>query len=1118
MRRSAAWIPVLGAVLLALLIANLAVTLRNTRELRQESARVAHTHQVISNLEKLRALATEAQTGVRGFTLSGEPDFARPYEDATRSIHREVDALSELTRENSAQQARIPQVRRNVESLLAVLGETRRLREHEGMEAARQHVVTRSGEREIASLRQIAGEMIAHEQALLRTRSETTREVYRSAIYTATLSGAASVIGLTAFLLLLRRHWVARNQAAFAIAEGAERLRTTLASIGDGVITTDRLARVTGLNGVAEALTGWTAADALGRPLADVFHIVNEATREPAPNPALRALSEGVIVGLANHTLLVARDGRERPIDDSAAPIRCAAGEVVGCVLVFRDVAERRRLERELNERLTDAQMLATIVESSDEAIISKNLDGVILSWNAAAERLFGLSAEQAVGRPVTIIIPEDRIVEEEMILARLRAGERIDRYETVRRRGDGTLISVQLTISPMYDAQGRVMAASKIARDITARRETEERERRLLAEAAEANAKFRAFFDQGPALAGIMDLEGTVIEPNRMAWEACGYTRDQIVGKPFWQGPWWSNAPDVAGRVREACAQAAEGRTFRAELPYYVADGSERFMDLTIQPIYDEAGGVRFVAPTAIDMTARKRAAEALRESEERFRMMADNISQFAWIADAKGWIYWYNRRWYEYTGTTLAEVQGWGWRKVLHPEHVDRVVERLQRAWDTGTPWEDSFPIRGADATYRWFLSRAAPILDPRGRVLRWFGTNTDITEQRQLEDDLRALAADLAISDRHKTEFLAMLAHELRNPLAPIRNGVEILRREPADGQLAQGAVEMVARQVEQMVRLIDDLLDLSRISSGKFELRRAPLDLAELVRVTAQTSRGAIESAGQQLVVALPEHPLPVDGDAVRLTQVIANLLSNASKYSERGDRIDVAARREGDEAVVSVRDTGVGIAADMLPRIFAMFAQVNSSLERSQGGLGVGLTLVERIVKLHGGSVKAFSGGPGQGSEFEVRLPAAAVAAPPPTEAAPPSAAPSASRRILVVDDNRDSATSLALLLRLQGNSTRTAHDGLEAVAVAEEFRPDVVLLDIGLPKLNGYDAARRIREQSWGKAMRIVALTGWGQDEDRRKSQEAGFDAHLVKPVEHAALTGLLDDLSAKAR
>jgi signal transduction histidine kinase len=388
-----------------------------------------------------------------------------------------------------------------------------------------------------------------------------------------------------------------------------------------------------------------------------------------------------------------------------------------------------------------------------------------------------------------------------------------------------------------------------------------------------------------------------------------------------------------------------------------------------------------------------------------------------------------------------------------------------------------------------------------------------------ERRVEDrsaDLRRIAAELSESDRRKDQFLAMLAHELRNPLAPIRNAVEILRLMPDNAEAVTSATSLMDRQIAQMVRLVDDLLDVSRISRGKIELRRARVDLGATINEVVETIRPQADALDQDLIVSLPDEPIHIDVDPTRLSQVVGNLLHNACKFTPEGGRISLSVKREDDHALVCVTDTGMGIHVDQLPRIFDLFVQGDTSLERAQSGLGIGLTLVKQLVEMHGGTIEAHSEGNGKGAQFIARFPLPRdtiehVNGKPVTN----SESSKHYGRVLVVDDNRDAAKLLSRLLSLHGNVTLTAFDGLEALDAGPTFKPNVVLLDIGLPKLNGYDTARKIRESTWGSNITLIALTGWGNPEDRRRSAEAGFDGHLVKPVEFDQLTTLLGQVSA---
>jgi PAS domain S-box-containing protein len=501
-------------------------------------------------------------------------------------------------------------------------------------------------------------------------------------------------------------------------------------------------------------------------------------------------------------------------------------------------------------------------------------------------------------------------------------------------------------------------------------------------------------------------------------------------------------------------------------------------------------------------EIEERLRAEGELRASERLYRGIGESIEYGVWICDAAGRNLYASESFLRLVGRTQEECSSYGWADVLHPDDVAETITAWQESVRTGRHWNREHRYRGVDGKWHPILARGVPVRNERGEITAWVGINLDISELKQVEDELRE-------GDRRKDEFLATLAHELRNPLAPIRNGLEVLRRSrnPEDVQQAR---DMMERQCEQMVRLLDDLLDVSRISRGTVQLRKERVDLAAVVLRAVETSRPLLQQAGHDLTMSMPPTPVFVDADVTRLAQVFANLLNNAAKYTERGGHVRLAVERRGDEVAVSVKDDGVGIPIDVLPLVFEMFVQVDHSLERTRGGLGIGLTIAKRLVEMHGGAIEALSAGTGTGSEFVVRLPAAPGG---PASRGRGETAPAeggAKRCILVVDDNVDSAQSLAMMLEIGGHTAHLAYDGVEAVEVAGAVRPQIILMDIGMPRLNGYDACRRIRAEEWGREIVMVALTGWGQTDDRLRSEEAGFDHHLVKPVEPAALDALL--------
>ncbi|HLX23660.1 MAG TPA: CHASE3 domain-containing protein [Usitatibacter sp.] len=705
------WIYLGGAMLLVFFAANIALDASNVERLRVQSEWVVHTRAVRGALEAVISLVKDAETSQRGYLITGNDSYLGPYRGALDAIEPAFSTLSDLIADNPEQQATLAELRAHVKAKLDELEHTIALRRERGFDPAREVVMSDVGMVEMARIRAIVTKMRAREDTLLDERQAEASTAYIRAIASTILGGMLASILIVAYLLLLRRFLAARERATLEIAQQRELLQTTLASIGDAVITTDREGKVTFLNALAESLTGWKTADARGLDLTRVFHIVNEHTRETVENPAVRALREGLIVGLANHTILVARDGTERPIDDSAAPIRLG-DDLFGCVLVFRDVTDRARM---------DAEMKA-----------------------------------------------------------------------------------------------------------------------------------------------------------------------------------------------------------------------------------------------------------------------------------------------------------------------------------------------------------------------------------------------------ADRRKDEFLATLAHELRNPMAPISNALFVLGREDATAATGERALAMMQRQVKHMVRLIDDLLDVSRIRLGKIVLSRRPIALGGVIEQAVESVSSMIEASNHRLDVSLPAEPILVDADPIRLAQVFSNLLNNSAKFTPKGGVIRLTAETDGADAVVRVADNGEGIDPDHLDKVFELFAQEDFSLERSHGGLGIGLSLVRNLVEQHGGTVVARSEGRGRGSEFIVRLPLARGDVKPSTPTGAANYAAARRRKVLVVDDNKDGAESLRALVELMGHDARVAFDGRAALAIGAEWAPEVVLLDIGLPGVNGYEICREMRTTPWGRHALIVALTGWGQDQDRRRAQEAGFDRHVVKPIDEDELRGVL--------
>ena len=521
-----------------------------------------------------------------------------------------------------------------------------------------------------------------------------------------------------------------------------------------------------------------------------------------------------------------------------------------------------------------------------------------------------------------------------------------------------------------------------------------------------------------------------------------------------------------------------------------------------------DSASPSRFIGITQ-NITGHKLAELAVQESRTRLQKAIQIETVGVLFFDDEGKFLEANDAFLTMTGYTREQLDTHSLRTedITQPAWMPRTRQALDELKTKGlaTPYEKEF--KRPDGSHWWGLT-AGTKLSTNENVEYII----DVSNRKQAEDSLRK-------ADRRKDEFLATLAHELRNPLAPISNTLQILKLTAGDDETVAPAVAMMVRQVAYLVHLVDDLLDVSRISQGKLELRRERIDLREVVSQVVDAGRPLYETGGREVTVTLPTRPIYLSGDRTRLAQIVSNLLNNATKFTHEGGHVwltvERAGQKAGDTALLRVRDDGIGIATDQLESIFELFNQADHTLERSRNGLGLGLTLVRQLVELHGGRVAAHSDGLGQGSQFTMHLPALADT-PNPQPAADTGTKPTAGRRILVVDDNPDAAVTLTMLLKLKGHQVHTRFSGQEGIAAAESLHPEVVLLDIGMPGMNGYDTARLIRAQPWSQSMVLIALTGYGQEEDRRLSRAAGFDAHLVKPVDVAALTQLLSSLPAQ--
>jgi PAS domain S-box-containing protein len=806
------------------------------------------------------------------------------------------------------------------------------------------------------------------------------------------------------------------------------------------------------------------------------LNLQGAATTENIPNPIGNGIVRLVALPIGHEQdcgWLAA--GSDRP-DFPTETERLLLGVGVNQALI---VLQRKEAETQLHR---NEQELADFFENAVMGLHWVGPDGTILRANRTELDLLGYTREEYIGHPIAEFHADQSVIQD--IMRRLRMGEALHDYEARMRCKDGSIKYVLINSNGLWE-NGRFVHSRCFTRDITARKRAE-----MLLEAVLSSINDHVV---------CYDRQWRYTYVNDKAAEVLGKRKEKLLGRSIWE-----IFPDAVGNqyYREVHQALAEQKIIRSEHHYAPFDTWFE------NHIYPSSDGVTVFSA---DVTWRKKAEEHLRQSEARYRALVEAGSQIVWSwkpETGEGDYEAVQRWWEELTGQPPSAQGGTGWLEMLHPGDRDRVSAAWNLAMTTATKFEAEYRLQTRAGTVRHLLSRTVPVRDASGGVWEWVGMMIDITEQKRQEEALKE-------ADRRKDEFLAMLAHELRNPLAPIRNGLELIHLAGGDQTTLEEARAMMERQVGQLVRLTDDLLDVARITRGKIELRKERVLLMAVVNSAVEASRPLIKKQGHELTVTLPPEPVVLEADPTRLAQTMSNLLNNAAKYTDPGGHIWLTVQMEKEDVLIHVKDTGIGIPSEMLSRIFEMFTQVDQSLERTHGGLGIGLTLAKRLVEMHGGRIEARSAGFGRGSEFIVRLP---ISVPPAKEKEPSrrdvtKRLSQTGRRILVVDDHEDSAKIMAIMLKKMGNEPRTAFNGAEAIEVAEVFRPDLIFLDIGMPKLNGYDAARRIREQPWGRDILLVALTGWGQEEDKRRSREAGFNFHLIKPIEPGALKKLLADL-----
>lgn len=811
-----------------------------------------------------------------------------------------------------------------------------------------------------------------------------------------------------------------------------EQLLTTLRSIGDAVIATDSQGRVTFMNEIAQGLTGWKLNEAIGRELRQVFHIINEETRDEVESPVARVIRENRIVGLANHTTLIAKDGSEIPIDDSGAPMRDEDGNINGVVLVFRNITERRQAEEV-------SRQLASIVESSVDAIIGKTLDGIIKSWNKSAEQLYGYSAEEVIGRPISILAPPDRPEEIPNILSRLKRGERIEHFESKRVKKNGEVIDIALTISPIITDDGAIIGAATIARNITERKLAEARLR-------ESEERFRHAANRTSRLQALTAALSEALTPAQAASAALTHGLTAL----------GAHAGSVALLVE---------RGGELEILDSVGFPQERIEKWRRFPVTSEA-------PLA---EAVRRGKMVLIESLQSSESPYPHLSELQAVNESQA------------LAAVPLIVEG---RTIGAMGLTFREIQRFD---------ED-------DRAFMLAISRLCAQAIERARLY-------------QAESRMRAEAEE---ANRTKDEFLATLSHELRTPLTAMLGWTRMLRMDMLDEATAAHALETVERNARVQAQLIEDLLDVSRIITGKLRLDVRPMQLLPVIEAAIDSVRPAADAKNIELQAMLDPLAGLVSGDANRLQQIVWNLLSNAVKFTTTGGRVKIGLERVDSHVEITVSDTGQGITPDFLPYVFDRFRQADGSSTRLHGGLGLGLAIVRHLVELHGGTVRAQSSGEGQGATFNVQLPLAQLRN---TDfglldenqmSAPLQSAILTGLRVLVVDDEPDARFLIKTVLESQGAEVVAVESTREALQALERLMPDALISDIGMPDEDGFALIRQVRARTaaQGGELPAAAVSAYVGEENRRQALAAGFQLHVAKPVDPEELVAVVRQLT----
>jgi len=881
-----------------------------------------------------------------------------------------------------------------------------------------------------------------------------------------------------------------------ALRASEERYRILAETMLQGVVHQSADGTIIAMNPAAEEILGKTHAEFIGSSSVGEEHDTVREDGTPFPgveHPAMVALRTGepvraVIMGVYNP-----KRRERRWISIDAVPVfRPGETRPVEVYTVFADISERRLAEerlRENEERLRLAQSSADMGVWDWEPSTGKAV------FTPENERIYGLPPGTVMTyRHFSERVHPDDLARVEAERDAAIAGHRPFDVEFRIVRPTGETRWLLAKGGAVYNAVGEVVRVFGVNVDITGRKRSEEQLRELTQRLSyHADNSPLAVIEWGPDM--------RLIRWSGEAERIFGWKAAEVLGKRMEDFRWiYAEDEQQVTEVSYDLQTGVDPKRVSANRNYR-KDGSVVHCEWYNSSLMDESGQLRSILSLVLDISARKTAEEALRNSERLYRAIGESIDYGVWVCVPDGRNIYASESFLKMVGLTQEECSNFGWGSVLHPEDAERTIEAWKECVRTQGTWDIEHRFRGVDGAWHHVLARGAPVRNERSEIIYWAGINLDIGRLKKTEEALRGREAELQEADQRKNEFLAMLSHELRNPLTPIRSSLFILGHAVPGGEQAERARSILERQVSQLTRLVDDLLDVTRITRGKIKIQPERFELEGLIHRTVEDHRAEFAERGIELKLDLADKPLWLDADPSRIAQAVGNILQNAAKFTGRYGTVTLALDEDPRQnmAVIRVRDSGIGIAPDMLSKLFQPFMQGPSALDRSGGGLGVGLALVKGLVELHGGTVEATSAGIDQGAEFTLRLPIAEAA--PVSEPAPSGGPAEAVKRILIIEDNPDVAHSLGEALRFLKHTVEVAASGPEGLARARGFRPEVVLCDIGLPGMDGYEVARAFRADPDLRATFLVALTGYALPEDQSKAQQAGFDLHLAKPT-----------------